>query len=301
MAITNPNQYAAGDVVADVTASTDLGGGAVCTVTGGSDVTVAEDSSTTLPVACTFATEPAGSGTLSVTATWDPPGAATSASVTATTQPVTFGVRSETNKTVQVVDDKTVAGQRVVLDPALTWAAGLVRSYTYSLTLAGGAPGACRSWTNTATVDQPVGTDPTASAAVLVCTPATPPPPVVVPPPVVPPVVPPEVLPEQAFGKAVGSVRASCQGTVRARLANRTGEKVVYTLRVGTKVHRIARDVPDREEVRHPRTSAGEGHVEGRLHPARQAPHPGVVRGPRGPARHRPAGHEPVMAAFITG
>ena len=240
VAITNPNQYAAGDVVADVTASTDLGGGAVCTVTGGSDVTVAEDSSTTLPVACTFATQPAGSGTLSVTATWDPPGAATSTSVTATTQPLTFGVRSETNKTVQVVDDKTVAGQRVVLDPALTWAAGLVRSYTYSLTLAGGAPGACRSWTNTATVDQPVGTDPTASAAVLVCTPATPPPPVVVPPPVVPPVVPPEVLPEQAFGKAVGSVRASCQGTVRARLANRTGEKVVYTLRVGTKVHRIA-------------------------------------------------------------
>jgi len=124
-----------------------------------------------------------------------------------------------------------VAGQRVVLDPALTWAAGLVRSYTYSLTLAGGAPGACRSWTNTATVDQPVGTDPTASAAVLVCTPVTPPPPVV--PPVVPPVAPPEVLPTQAFGKAVGSVRASCQGTVRARLANRTGEKVVYTLRVG--------------------------------------------------------------------
>ncbi|WP_378545191.1 prealbumin-like fold domain-containing protein [Nocardioides sp. GCM10028917] len=240
VAITNPNQYAAGDVVADVTASTDLGGGAVCTVTGGSDVTVAEDSSTTLPVACTFATQPAGSGTLSVTATWDPPGAATSTSVTATTQPLTFGVRSETNRTVQVVDDKTVAGQRVVLDPALTWAAGLVRSYTYSLTLAGGAPGACRSWTNTATVDQPVGTDPTASAAVLVCTPATPPPPVVVPPPVVPPVVPPEVLPEQAFGKAVGSVRASCQGTVRARLANRTGEKVVYTLRVGTKVHRIS-------------------------------------------------------------
>ena len=30
VAITNPNQYAAGDVVADVTASTDLGGGAVC-------------------------------------------------------------------------------------------------------------------------------------------------------------------------------------------------------------------------------------------------------------------------------
>nr|WP_253942091.1 prealbumin-like fold domain-containing protein [Nocardioides sp. zg-1230] len=237
VAITNPNQYADGDIVADVTASTDLGGGAVCTVTGGDDVVVAADDSATLPIACTFTSRPAGSGTVSVTATWDPAGEATSTSVTESTEPVTFAVRSETNKTVQVVDDKTVAGQRVVLDPALTWEAGLVRSYTYSLTLAGGAAGACRSWTNTATIDQPVGTDPTASAAVLVCTPAVPPPPVVS--PVAPP-VPPEVLPEQAFGKAVGSVRASCQGTVRARLANRSGETVVYKLRVGKKVHKVA-------------------------------------------------------------
>jgi hypothetical protein len=58
---------------------------------------------------------------------------------------------------------------------------------------------------------------------------------------VTPPVAPaPEVLPEQASGKAVGKVRVSCQGTVRARLANRSGDRVVYTLRVGTKVHRIA-------------------------------------------------------------
>jgi large repetitive protein len=220
--ITNPNQYADGDVTADVTATTDLGGGAVCTVTGGTDAVVAADGSTTLPVACTFASKPAGSGTVSVTATWDPPGETSSTSVTETTEPISFGVRSETNKTVQVVDDKTVAGQRVVLDPALTWAQGLVRSYTYDLTLAGGAPGACQGWTNTATIDLPVGTDPTASAAVLVCTSDV------------------EVLPEQAFGKAVGSVRASCQGTVRARLANRSGETVVYTLRVGKKVHEIA-------------------------------------------------------------
>ena len=79
----------------------------------------------------------------------------------------------------------------------------------------------------------------------------TPPPPVVTPPVVTPPVVtppvvtppvvaPPEVLPEQAFGKAVGAVKASCQGTVRARLSNRSGRTVTYKLRVGTKVHRIA-------------------------------------------------------------
>ena len=73
--------------------------------------------------------------------------------------------------------------------------------------------------------------------------PVTPPvvvPPVVTPPVVTPPVVAPEVLPEQAFGKAVGSVKATCQGTVRAKLANRSGEKVVYKLRVGKKVHKIA-------------------------------------------------------------
>lgn len=218
--VANPNQYADGDVTADVTASTDLGGGADCTVTGGEDALVEADGPTTLPVVCAFGSRPAGSGTVTVTATWDPPGEASSASASAST-PVTFGVRSETGRTVQVVDDQTVAGRRTVLDPALTWSEGLVRSYTYSLTLAGGAAGACRSWTNTATVDRPVGTDPTASATVLACTPAA------------------EVLPEQAFGKAVGAVRASCQGTVRARLSNRTGETVVYRLAVGRKVHRI--------------------------------------------------------------
>ena len=218
----NPNQYADGDITADVTAATTMGGGSVCTVAGGADVVIAEDSSATLPITCTFSSKPAGSGTVSVTATWDPAGEATSTSVTESTGPITFGVRSETNRTVQVVDDKTVAGQRVVLDPALTWAEGLVKSYTYSLSLAGGAAGACQSWTNTATIDQPVGPDPTASAVVLVCTPVV------------------EVLPEQAFGKAVGSVKASCQGTVRAKLRNRSGERVVYKLRVGKKMHKVA-------------------------------------------------------------
>lgn len=81
---------------------------------------------------------------------------------------------------------------------------------------------------------------------VLCVTPPTVTPPVVTPPVVTPPVVtppvvaPPEVLPEQAFGKAVGAVKASCQGTVRAKLSNRSGRAVTYKLRVGTKVHRIA-------------------------------------------------------------
>ena len=98
---------------------------------------------------------------------------------------------SETNKTIQVVDDETIPGRQTVLDEELIWEPGLVRSYTYSLTVAGGAAGACASHTNTATIDLAVGTDPTASATVQACTTGDPPPP---PPPVVPPVVTPPVV-----------------------------------------------------------------------------------------------------------
>ncbi len=220
--VANPNAYA--DITADVTVASDLGGGSSCTVTGGDDVVVPKADDVTLAYTCTFTSAPAGSGTVTATVTWDPAGPATTASANGST-PVTFAVESETNKTVEVVDDKTVAGQRIVLDPALTWSPGLVKSYTYSLAVAGGAAGACASHTNIATIDQPVGTDPSDSATVQACTP------VVLPPP--------EVLPEQAFGKAVGAVQTSCQGTVRARLSNRSGETVVYRLRVGSKVHRI--------------------------------------------------------------
>ena len=50
----------------------------------------------------------------------------------------------------------------------------------------------------------------------------------------------PEVLGEQSSGKAVGRVRVTCQGTVRAHLVNRSGRTVVYRLRVGTKLHKVA-------------------------------------------------------------
>ena len=109
------------------------------------------------------------------------------------------------------------------------------------------------------------------ASAAAAAPPPPPPPPVTPPvtppvgdtPPVTPPVVtppvvaPPEVLPEQAFGKAVGSVKVTCQGTVRARLVNRSGDKVVYKLRVGTKVHRIAvRSQADRRFVTQGRARA---------------------------------------------
>ena len=82
--------------------------------------------------------------------------------------------------------------------------------------------GATTKWTFTFTKVACV-THSAASAARLrappqVTPPVTPPvgdTPAVVPPVVTPPVVaPPEVLPEQALGKAVGSVKVACQGTV---------------------------------------------------------------------------------------
>jgi hypothetical protein len=222
--LTNANTYEAGGITASVAAATDLGGGSACVVTGGSGVDVpiatqAGPGTVTLPISCTFTSRPASSGTLTASATWDPAGEATTASATGTA-PVTFAVRSETNKVVDVVDDKTRPGTRVVLEQGLAWTAGLVKSYSYDLAIPGPAVEGCADHTNTAVVDQPVGTDPSDTATVRVCTPA--------------------VAPVQAFGKARGSVTATCQGTVRAKLVNRTGQRVTYTLRVGKKVHRIS-------------------------------------------------------------
>lgn len=158
---------------------------------------------------------------------------------------VTFDPRAGvSDSVVEVWDDKTNPGQPPVLlgeadasDPE-SW------TFEYAVVKSGVA-GACTTYTNTAVVLLgATDPDPTASATTSVCAPVvvTPPPP---PPPPAPPVVtppppaPPEVLPAEAFGKAVGNVRATCQGTVRASLKNRSGVRVTYRLRVGKKVHRI--------------------------------------------------------------
>ncbi len=214
--VTNPDAAA---VTADVVVGTALGGGSSCAVVGGNDAVVPASGQLTLTYTCSFTSAPAGTGTVSATVTWDPAGAESGASAT-DSAPVAFAATSETNKTVAVVDDQTVPGRRVVLDPALTWSAGLVTTYAYDLALAGGAPGACTPYANTATIDQPTGTDPSAGVTVQACVP--------------------EVLPAQAFGRASGSVSASCQGTVRTRLSNRTASTVIYRLKVGTRVRRIS-------------------------------------------------------------
>ena len=217
--VTVTGSDADGATTADVAVSSTTGGGSTCAVTGGDDVVVPPSGQVELPYTCLFTSAP-GDGTVTATVTWDPVGEATTAAADASA-PVSFAVASETNKDVVVVDDQTVPGRRVVLDPSLTWAPGLVRTYTYDVALAGGAaPGSCVVHTNTATIDQASGTDPTASASVRACSP--------------------EVLPAQAFGRATGSVTASCRGTVRVRVRNRTAETAVYRLRVGDEVRRIS-------------------------------------------------------------
>lgn len=220
--VTNPHGSADGAITADVAVASSLGGGSACTVTGGNDVVVPPSpdgtGQVTLPYTCSFATAPAVSGTVTATATWDPAGPATTTTADGSA-PAVFAVTSETNRTVAVVDDRAFPGRRVVLAPSLTWSPGLVTTYAYDLVLAGGAPGACAVHTNTATIDQPSGTDPGASATVRACTP--------------------EVLPAEAYGAAVGAVHVDCRGTVRTRMSNRTAGPVAYTLRVGSTVHRI--------------------------------------------------------------
>lgn len=219
VSVTNPDADAS--VVADVAVTTDLGGGAACTVAGGDDAVVPAAGSLTLGWTCAFTSAPAASGSVSATATWAPDAHSTG------TAPAEL-VAVEPDRTVAVVGDHAVPGQRVVLDPALVWAPGLVRSWTYDLALAGGAPAACATYANSAAVDLVSGADPVVTTAVRSCTP--------------------EVLPAQAFGSPAGSVRARCRGTVRAQLANRSVETVVYKLRVGAKLHRIS--VPSLETRR---------------------------------------------------
>lgn len=224
VAVSNPNTFADGDLEVELAPRTSLGGGSTCTVAGGAGFTLPDSSegpsSVTRSFSCSFTSAPSASGAVVVGVSAR--SAAFGPIVREASVPVAFGLASETNKVVDVVDDKTVPGQRVVLESGLTWLAGLVRTYTYTLALPGGQPGTSAQHRNTATVDQPSGPDPQASTTVTVNTP--------------------EILPEQSYGKATGRVRASCQGTVRAKLRNNSGERVTYVLKVGrvTKRFKVA-------------------------------------------------------------
>jgi len=159
--VSNPNSF-------DVTGVTvtDVYPGGVCIVTGGTNVTVPANDAVTLSYACTFASQPAYSGTNTATATWDAEWELPSTSASGTAA-VTFARDQEIDKTITVVDDKTNPGSPVTLDTLTAADAEPFVSQTYEYDLAlPGVAGRCTSYTNTATI---VETEQSDSQAVRVC------------------------------------------------------------------------------------------------------------------------------------
>ncbi len=145
--VTNPNDWQ--NVVTAVTVSTDLGGGAVCSVTDGVGRSVPAGSALALSFACVFTSAPATSGTVTAAATWDQAAASTpagSASASGTAQLALDGV---SHATLTVSDDQTDPTSPVLLGTA-TWASGPTE-FTYTLTKTA-VGGACTTYTNVATL-----------------------------------------------------------------------------------------------------------------------------------------------------
>jgi hypothetical protein len=192
---------------------------------GGLQVDLAEGD-TVLPYTCAPEGEPA-TGSTTATMAWDeedyPSDAQSPAYSASAKADFAYALVASTGGTTTVTDTFNGGAAENLGTYAWNdvWGANpqhtvVVKTYARDL---GGTVGTCTSYPNRAT-ESTDGT--TADQTVKVCVAA-----------------PPEVLPVQSFGKAVGHVRASCQGTVKARLSNRSGETVTYKLRVGAKVHRI--------------------------------------------------------------
>jgi len=245
--LANPNDD---DMVATLAVTATSGTG--CTFPGVPDVSAdaglqvaVPDGESSFAYTCTSASPPAN-GSSTATVSWDPedfPGETDESSYSATsTVPYTFALDQSTDEQTTVTD--TFHGGAAQVLGTFSWATvynetdastppHTVVVATYTRTITAGAAGTCASYLNTARqTENDTGQSTTSQETVTVCAA-----PAVVVPPVVVPV--PEVLPEQSFGKAVGSVRVTCQGTVRTKLNNRTGDRITYKLRVGKKVHRI--------------------------------------------------------------
>jgi hypothetical protein len=162
--VKNPNTFKT--MTVDLIDVPNVGGGAACSVTNGDDVLIAKATlvdgkvvpgAATRRYDCTLDSTPSYSGgTNTAVATWDG-GSASSLPVA-----VPFSLAKETDKTVTVVDDKTVEGASHVLGTA-TW--GAPTSFTYSLTKTGVA-GQCTTYDNTATITETEQSD---SASATLC------------------------------------------------------------------------------------------------------------------------------------
>ncbi len=158
LTVANPNGYK--DVTVSVAQTTDLGPNVSCALDPGQDMVVPKGGSTTLTYTCQFNGAPsAKSGKESATVTWDKGNVQLDS-------PVSFSVGKETNKVVDVVDDKTVPGNKKALGQATWNEAGTPTDFSYSLDLPA-KPG-CTDYDNTATIVQ---AELSADAPVTVCAP----------------------------------------------------------------------------------------------------------------------------------
>jgi hypothetical protein len=158
--VNNPNDWES--ITANVADSLDTGGGGVCSIAGGNQVTVAPSSSAALSYTCTFDSQPSD-GTNSATATWDSAAAHTPTGTATGTAGVVFVPSSQTNHTITVVDDKTDPANPVTLGQA-TWGE-TPTVFTYTLDKQGVA-GTCTDYTNTASISE---TQQSAAQTVTVC------------------------------------------------------------------------------------------------------------------------------------
>lgn len=163
ISVVNPNDAEVGAITADVTDVTDVGG--TCEVDGGQELTVQPGETVDLEYSCSFTEKPAYKGQNTATATWQ--GNQSERSVSDAVD-VEFELDQETNRTIDVYDDKVSLDPAVLLGTA-DWLEG-ERSFQYDLQLAGVA-GACTSYTNTATIAQ---TQQSADETVTVCRQASP-------------------------------------------------------------------------------------------------------------------------------
>jgi hypothetical protein len=152
VSVTNPNDFE--DVVADVTVTSDLGGGVLCAVVDGTDAVIPKSDGATFAYTCSFTGTPLLTGSMTATVTWDAAAAATAVDSTTDVLPVTLELLTETHKTITVTDDKTDPANPVQLGTA-AYDEG-EKSFTYSLTKAGipgteAAPG-CATYTNIAMI-----------------------------------------------------------------------------------------------------------------------------------------------------
>ena len=222
LGVTNPGE----PVVAGLSAG--LAGAGACTIAA-TDESPAAGLQVTLPAgvssfaySCSPGTAPTGPAVTTVSVAWEAtpqPELARPAGSSSAVAQADFAVDQKTDEltTVSNASDGAAAVALGTLDWDDVWAAPdhrvLVR--TSSLVL-GVGDGPCADHSNVAHESADATTD---SEDVTVCEE-------------------PEVLGEQSFGKAVGRVRTTCQGTVRAHLVNRSGRAVFYYLRVGTTMHR---------------------------------------------------------------